>query len=146
MSDRIEKIIVVNAPIEKVWRALTNHVEFGEWFKVKLEGPFVVGQITRGQMTYPGYEHYPWESRVEVMDEPRLFAYTWPHAKPDEDTAKAAWTRVEFRLERVAGGTRLKVVESGFDAVPEDRRAEAMRGNEKGWEEQAGNIKAYVER
>jgi uncharacterized protein YndB with AHSA1/START domain len=43
MSDRIEKSIELNSPIERVWRALTDHNEFGEWFRVKLDGPFAPG-------------------------------------------------------------------------------------------------------
>ena len=58
MIDRIEKTIEIKAPVSRVWRALTDHREFGAWFRVRLEGPFVPGQVSRGQITYPGYEHY----------------------------------------------------------------------------------------
>jgi uncharacterized protein YndB with AHSA1/START domain len=57
MSDRIEKTIELKAPVSRVWRALTDHREFGTWFRVRLDGPFVPGQVSRGQITYPGYEH-----------------------------------------------------------------------------------------
>ncbi|HYE41919.1 MAG TPA: SRPBCC family protein [Caulobacteraceae bacterium] len=145
MTNRIEKTVEIDAPVERVWEALTDHRQFGTWFRVDLHDPFVVGQTTRGQMTYPGFEHYPWESRTEVMDRPRLFAFLWPHAEPGEDTANGAWTRCEFRLDPVGERTRLTIVESGFEALPESRRAEALRSNEGGWEEQARNIKTHVE-
>jgi uncharacterized protein YndB with AHSA1/START domain len=145
MADSVEKTIELRAPIERVWRALTDHEEFGAWFKVRLDGPFAIGEQSRGQMTYPGYEHYPWAARVLVMDAPRLFAFEWPHTEsPDEDAARAAWTRVEFRLEPIATGTRLTVTESGFEALPPDRRVEFMRRNEGGWAIQVENIKAHV--
>lgn len=147
MSDRIEKSAFIAAPVRKVWSALTDHRQFGEWFRVDLAEPFVVGRSTRGAMTYPGYEGWPWESRTEAMEEPRLFAFSWAHVvERDEDVDAAPRTRVEFRLEAEGEGTRLHVVESGFDAVPAGRRGELMRGNEEGWAIQLGNIKAYAER
>ena len=77
MNDRIEKRIELKAPVARVWRALTDHREFGEWFRVKLEGPFVPGQVARGQITYPGYEHVKWEAVVEKMEPEKLFSFTW---------------------------------------------------------------------
>jgi uncharacterized protein YndB with AHSA1/START domain len=145
VSDSIEKTIELRAPVERVWRALTDHEEFGAWFKVRLDGPFVVGERSRGQMTYPGYEDHPWDARVLVMEAPRLFAFEWPHVeRPDEDLTKAPWTQVEFRLEPLGAGTRLTVTESGFEALPPDRRVEFMRRNEGGWAIQVENIKAHV--
>ncbi|MGA7109810.1 MAG: SRPBCC domain-containing protein, partial [Terracidiphilus sp.] len=81
MSDRIEKHIELNAPIARVWQALTDYREFGTWFRVQLEGPFVVGKVARGQITHPGYEHVQWEALIEKMEPERLFSFTWPHAK-----------------------------------------------------------------
>jgi len=149
MTDRIEKTVELRAPIDRVWRAITDHEEFGAWFRVKLDGPFVVGETTTGRITYPGYEHMLWRSRVERMDEPRLFVFSWPHPEDPADEsqlADAPETRVEFRLEEAPGGTRLTIVESGFEALPPDRRATAMRVNEGGWEEQTSNVKAHVEK
>ncbi len=147
MSDRIEKSIDLRAPVERVWRALTDPAEFGQWFRVKLDGPFVAGEVSRGHMTYPGYEHLPWEARIVTIDPPRLFAYTWhPYAiDPAADYSAEPQTLVEFRLEPTEQGTRLLIVESGFEALPEPRRIEAMRSNEGGWTTQAGNIQAHVE-
>lgn len=147
MADRIEKEIELNAPVERVWRALTGHREFGEWFRVKLEGPFVQGEVSRGHITYPGYEHVVWEVKVVRMDRPRLFSFTWhPYAvDPEVDYSGEPPTLVEFRLEPTTAGTRLKLTESGFDALPPGRRPDALRMNEGGWEEQMKNIKAHVE-
>jgi uncharacterized protein YndB with AHSA1/START domain len=148
MSNRIEKTIELNAPVEKVWRALTDHNEFGEWFRVKLDGPFMPGQVSTGHITYPGYEHLKWEARIKQMEAPRLFSFTWhPYAiDPAVDYSKETPTLVEFRLEPTPKGTRLVLVESGFDALPGDRMAEAMRKNDGGWAEQMKNIQAHVER
>ncbi len=148
MTDRIEKSIAIAAPVERVWQALTDHEEFGAWFRVKLEGPFVLGEVSRGRMTYPGYEHLKWEARVVAMEAPSLFAFTWhPYAvDPDKDYSADPQTRVEFRLEPVGESTNLMVTESGFDALPAERRDEALRSNTGGWEEQVKNVKTHVER
>ena len=148
MTDRIEKSIAIAAPVERVWRALTDHEEFGAWFRVKLEGPFVLGEVSRGRITYEGYEHLKWEARVVAMEAPRLFAFTWhPYAvNPDRDYSADPQTRVEFRLEPAGEGTRLTVVESGFDSLPAERRDEALRMNTGGWETQVKNVKAHAER
>jgi uncharacterized protein YndB with AHSA1/START domain len=147
MSDRIEKTIELKAPVSRVWRALTDYQEFGKWFRVRLEGPFVPGQIARGQITYPGYEHVRWEAVVRKMDPERLFSFTWhPYAvDPTEDYTGEPPTLVEFTLEKTARGTLLRVVESGFDKLPDKRRHEAFRMNEGGWSAQLGNIAQHVE-
>jgi uncharacterized protein YndB with AHSA1/START domain len=151
MNDRIEKRIELKAPISQVWRAVTDYREFGEWFRVKLDGPFVPGQVSRGQITYPGYEHVKWEAVVQEMQPERLFSFTWTH--PDSldkakyvegDHSKDPSTLVEFRLEKTATGTLLVLTESGFDNIPGDVRLEAFRRNDGGWAEQMKNIERYV--
>ncbi len=146
MNDRIEKRIELAAPVSRVWRALTDYREFGEWFRVKLEGPFVVGQVSRGQITYPGFEHVKWQATVQKMERERLFSFTWhPYAvDPKVDYSQEPPTLVEFRLEKTAGGTLLTVTESGFDKIPKHRRAEAFRMNEGGWTAQLENIERHV--
>lgn len=146
MNNRIEKSVELNAPIDEVWRALTDHEAFGEWFRVKLDRPFVVGEITTGAITYPGHEGVKWTSMTERMEAPRLFSFRWPHAKePHPDPSGEAATRVEFHVEPTATGTHLTIIESGFESLPEDQQIEALQSNDKGWDVQAQNIKAYVE-
>jgi uncharacterized protein YndB with AHSA1/START domain len=150
MGHSIEKRIELEAPISRVWRALTDYREFGEWFRVKLDGPFAPGQVSRGQITYPGYEHVKWEAVVQKMEHERLFSFTWPHPKSLEkedcpgDYSKEPSTLVEFRLEKTARGTLLVLTESGFDKLPGDRALEALRRNDGGWTEQMTNIENYV--
>ena len=149
-NDRIEKRIELKAPVSRVWRALTDYREFGEWFRVKLERPFVAGQVSHGQITYPGYEHVKWEAVVQKMEPERFFSFAWPHPKSLEkadyplDYSKEPRTLVEFRLEKTAGGTLLTVTESGFDKLPRDRRLEAFRRNDGGWTTQMKNVENYV--
>lgn len=148
MNDRIEKRIELKAPVSRVWRALTDHREFGEWFRVKLDGPFVPGEVSRGYITYPSYEHVKWEAVVQKMEPERLFSFTWhPYAiDPQVDYSGEPPTLVEFHLEKTATGTLLTVIESGFSKIPTDRQFEAFRSNEGGWGEQMKNIESYVAR
>src|SRR6266705_1204256 len=122
MDNQIEKKIELKAPVSRVWRALTDCREFGEWFCAKLDSPFVVGQLARGHITYPGYEHLRFEATVSKMEPERLFAFTWhPYAiDPAVDYSAEPTTLVEFRLEPKAGGSILHLTESGFDAIPKD--------------------------
>jgi uncharacterized protein YndB with AHSA1/START domain len=145
MDNRIEKRIELKAPVSRGWRALTDYREFGEWFRVKLDGPFVAGQISRGQMTYPGYEQVRWQAVVQKMEPERLFSFTWHHSlDPNADISKEPTTLVEFRLEKIQAGTLLTLSESGFENLPANLRLEALRRNDGGWTEQMKNIESYV--
>lgn len=145
-TDRIEKTIMLKATPARVWRALSDSREFEQWFRVKLQGGFEPGTSVRGHVTYPGYEHLKFEMWIERMEPERYFAYRWhPYAiDPDIDYSSEPTTLVEFRLEPQPGGTQLSIVESGFDNIPEGRRAEAFRMNSGGWAEQAQNIERHV--
>jgi uncharacterized protein YndB with AHSA1/START domain len=127
---------------------LTDYREFGEWFKVKLEGPFVAGKVSRGNITHPGYEHLQMEVLVQKIEPERLFSFTWhPYAvDPKVDYSTETPTLVEFRVEPAEKGTLLTVTESGFDKLPSSRRAEAFRMNDGGWTQQMKNIESHVAR
>jgi uncharacterized protein YndB with AHSA1/START domain len=146
MDDRIEKRIDLKAPVSRVWRALTDYREIGDWFRVKLESPFVPGQPSRGRITYPGYERLVMEIVVKELRPERLFSFTWHPCATDlnVDYSQETPTLVEFRLEKSASGTLLLLTESGFDKIPADRRVAAFRSNEGGWTGQMKNIEAYV--
>ena len=145
-QNRIEKHINLKAPPSRVWKALTDHKEFGQWFGVKLEEPFIVGKTVAGKLTYPGFEHLQWAVDVKKMEPERLFSFTWhPYAvDPTIDYSKETPTLVEFTLKPNGSGTQLTVTESGFDKIPADRRLEAFRKDEEGWTEQMENIAKYV--
>jgi uncharacterized protein YndB with AHSA1/START domain len=147
VNNQVEKRIELKASVSRVWRALTDYREFGEWFHVKLDGPFVPGEVSSGYITWPGYEHLKWEAVVQKMDPERLFSFTWhPYSvDPKIDYSKETPTLVEFRLEKTATGTLLLLKESGFDKIPSDRLLEAFRRNDGGWTQQMKNIEAYVD-
>lgn len=145
-TDHIEKRIELKASVARVWRALTDYREFGDWFGVRLEGPFVPEQTTRGKITCPGYEHLVMEVVVQKMEPERHFSFHWHPAAvdPNVDYSKETPTLVEFKLERIGDKTLLHLTESGFDAIPAARRDEAFRMNDGGWTEQVKNIEAHV--
>jgi len=147
MSDRIEKRIELKAPVSRVWRALTDHEQFGAWFQVTLEGPFEPGKEAVGRITHPGYEHVTWRAVVKEMVPEQLFSLTWhPFAvDPTVDYSDEPQTLIEFRLEPQGDGTLLTLTESGFEKIPAERRAEAFRMNDGGWTQQMENIRRYVE-
>src|SRR5215469_8458174 len=143
-TDRIERSVVVNAPRERVWRALANAEEFGTWFGVNLKGQtFSAGRLARGPITVKGYEHIFLEVTIDRVEPPNLLSYRWhPYAvAPNVDYSKEEPTLVTFTLSDAPGNaTRLTVVESGFDRVPPERRLEAFRMNGQGWSIQMDNI------
>ena len=147
-TDRIQKTVLLQAQRSRVWRALTDAAEFGQWFRVRLEGRFVPGAATTGFVTYPGFEHLRFEVLVDRMDAEHDFSFRWhPYAvDPEVDYSKEPPTLVEFKLEAVSQGTRLTVIESGFDQIPAERRNEAFRMNEGGWTVQMENIRKHVDR
>ena len=146
-SERMERKILLKASRSHVWRALANAEAFGQWFGVALEGKrFVAGERTQGQITYPGYEHLIWDVAVERVEPERVFSFRWhPYAvEPQMDYSQESETRVQFELEDMDGGTLLKVVESGFNKIPEARRLKAFRMDSRGWDEQMANIEAFL--
>jgi uncharacterized protein YndB with AHSA1/START domain len=145
-TDRIEKKILLRAPRKRVWRALTDSKEFGSWFGMKFDGPFVPGAKMRGVIVpttvnaevakaQKEYEGLPFEITVEQMDPERLFSFRWhPHAiERDVDYSHEPTTLIVFLLEEVPDGIMLTVTESGFDRIPIARRAKAFTANEQGW-------------
>lgn len=146
IDHQIEKQIELKAPVARVWRALTDYREFGEWFRVKLDAAFQPGQVSRGHMTYPGYEHVKWNAVVQKMEPEKLFSFTWhPYAlDPQKDYSNETPTLVEFKLKATSTGTLLTLTESGFENVPSNRRDEAFLRNDGGWTQQMKNIESYV--
>ncbi len=145
-TDCITKQILLRVPRTRVWQALTDAQQFGEWFRVKLENAFAPGAHVRGRVLYPGYEHVPFELTVERMEPERLFSWRWhPYSgDPEADYSTEPSTLVVFELEECEDDTLLTVQESGFDAIPLTRRMEAYRGNEASWAEQMLNIERYI--
>jgi uncharacterized protein YndB with AHSA1/START domain len=88
-----------------------------------------------------------WQARIDAIEPERRFAFSWrPYAiDPGRDYSAEPMTRVVFTLEPIATGTRLRLVESGFSGIPEERRAEAFRMNDTGWTQQMQNIRRHVE-
>jgi uncharacterized protein YndB with AHSA1/START domain len=144
--DRIEKKILLRAPKDRVWRALSDSKEFGSWFGAKLTGEFSPGATVSGPITSKGYEHLTMSVTVERVEKERLLAFRWiPYdVDPKANTANEPTTLVEFHLEEGKEGTLLTVVESGFDKVPLARRAKAFESNSEGWAEQLKNIERHV--
>ena len=145
-DDKIEKTVELNASVDRVWDALTDHRQFGTWFKVALDEPFRAGERSTGKMTYPGYEGIEWLAHVESLEPKSLFAMRWHDPDPHSDLPleQQPTTLVEFLLSENGGGTTLLIRESGFATYGDDQGKAAMQRNAGGWEIQATNIIEYL--
>lgn len=145
-TDRIEKQVMLDAPRSRVWRALTEVKQFNSWFGVTLETPFSPGAEVSGQINIRGFENVTMTIWIEAMEAERFFSFRWhPYAiEPGVDYSAEPTTLVTFTLEDSDAGTVLTIVESGFDAIPESRRAKAFSMNSSGWNGQAENIRKYL--
>lgn len=145
-APKIVKRILLRAPLNRVWRALANAKEFGQWFGMRFEGEFAPGARMRGVIVPTAadpdiakaqqpYSGIPFEIVIEQMIPERLFSYRWhPGAvDPNIDYSQEPTTLVEFTLEDAPEGVLLTVTESGFDKIPLSRRAKAFEQNESGW-------------
>ncbi|MGZ0717381.1 SRPBCC family protein [Pseudomonas palleroniana] len=145
--DRIERKVLLNASRKQIWEALTDAEKFGSWFGIALKGKsFVAGETIEAPITYPGYEHVMWRARIERILPQTLFSFRWhPYAvEQGIDYDEEPPTLVEFTLDDRAPGILLRVVESGFDAIPAARRQKAFKMNSRGWDEQMNNIETYL--
>lgn len=146
-TDRIEQQLQIRAPRSKVWKALTDLGQFQQWFGATLAGSFAVGKNAKGHVNAKGWEHVQIDIDVVKLEPEGYFAYRWrPFAvEADRDYSKEPKTLVEFKLDEVDGGTRVTVIESGFEKLFADRKDEAFRMHEGGWDGQLKNIAKYVE-
>jgi uncharacterized protein YndB with AHSA1/START domain len=146
-TDRIERKVLINASRARVWRALSDAGEFGDWFGVNFKGKtFVAGEHIQGKITYPGYEHLTMDVLVERIVPELLLSWRWHPAAidPNVDYSQEPTSLVVFELKEVEAGTMLTVVESGLDKIPLARRADVFRLNSSGWDQQMENIKKHV--
>src|SRR5580658_10228251 len=153
-TERIEKKTLLHAPLSRVWRALSDSTEFGTWFGMKFEGPFVAGTSVRGVITpttvdaevaksQKSHEGVVLEFIVERMAPERVLSFRW---HPADDPSAPPATLVTFVLEEAADGVMLTVTESGFDQIPIERRAKMFAANDQGWSAQMKLIAVYLAR
>lgn len=154
-TDRIEKQVLLRAPLARVWRAISEASEFGAWFGVEFDAPFAPGatvparivptkvdpEVAKMQEQYAGI---PFAIMIERMEPMSLFSFRW-HPGVSEPDPDDPTTLVSFELEERPDGTLLTITESGFDGIPLARRAEAFESNEHGWSIQTTLIAKYLD-
>ena len=139
---KIERSVFIRAPRARVWRAISEVAEFASWFQVKAEGEFKPGATIPMTCMVAGYEGIRFDVTIESVEPERRLAWRWiPGAEQPQNEGT---TLVEFTLTEEDGGTRVTVVESGFDRVALARRAKAFEENSQGWEEQMRNLERYL--
>ena len=155
---RIEKRVVLRAPLDRVWRAISDAEEFGRWFGVRFDGPFVEGaavtaaiapttvddDVAKRQEAHAGVKS-TWQ--IVAIEPQRRFAYRWhPFAvDPEYEYDQELTTLVEFTLAETSDGVLLTIVESGFDAIPGARRPASFEANSEGWAIQTDMVRRYLE-
>lgn len=147
-TDRIERSVLIQAPRSRVWRALSNAEEFGDWFGAQLRGQrFEPGQPVRGPLSACGHDDVMFDAVVDRVEPETLLSFHWhPYAiDATHDYSGEERTLVTFTLESRGEATLVRVVESGFDKVPPQRRLEAFRMNDRGWEAQMQRVKSHIE-
>jgi uncharacterized protein YndB with AHSA1/START domain len=134
---RIDRTIEIQAPPERVWRALTNPGELSAWFQVTIEGDIATGREVWMTTTHPQYAGQRFSVRFVEMTPPTRFVWQWYPGAVDKsvDYSREPRTTVTFTLEPTAKGTRLSVAETGFDAISLARRAKVYGDNSQGWTE-----------
>ncbi len=159
IPDAIIKTIQLNASQDRVWRAIADSSEFGQWFGCRFEGPFVAGQPIAGKMTptivndeiakmQKPYEGHPFNIVIDRIEPQTIFAFRWHPYAVDEgkDYSGEPETLVTFALKPVDGGTHLTITESGFSKLPPERREQAFTSNEGGWDAQIHMVEAWLAR
>jgi len=138
--DRIERTVDLTAPPEKVWAALTTAEGLAAWFGNQATIDLRPGGSAQMKWTAEGYTA---DMRVERVEEPSVFGFTWHiYGLPEDDPRR---TYVEFTLEPAGAGTRLTVVESGFAQLPEDAYRAAFDGNTRGWASELAELADYLD-
>jgi uncharacterized protein YndB with AHSA1/START domain len=156
-TDRIEKQVVLRAPMDRVWRAISDSQEFGRWFGVRIDGPFVGGASVTATITGTTVDEEVAELQrphagakatwqIVAVEPSRRFAYRWHPFAVDSDVDYDAepTTLVEFTLTPTPDGVLLTIVESGFDAIPVARRSAAFEANSGGWAKQVELVRKYL--
>ena len=156
-TDRIEKRVLLHAPRERVWRAVSDAQQFGTWFGVRFDGAFTAGRTLTGRISptqvdaavaamQKPYEGLPFAFHVERIEPMQRIAFRWhPYAvEAGIDYEKEPMTLIEFVLADAEGGILLTITESGFDRIPLARRARAFAANEGGWEAQTRLVAQYL--
>jgi len=137
--DRIERTVELDHPQTKVWAALTTAEGLGAWFGDQATIDLRPGGTA--QMAWTTGDRA--EMRVERVEEPTIFGFTWHiYGLPADDPRR---TYVEFTLEPSGAGTRLTVTETGFAQLPDDAHSKAFGGNTEGWVHELGELLDYLD-
>lgn len=147
MTNEIVRSVIINVPIDDLWRALTTAKEFGKWFGAELRGPFEPGRVTYGVMTLTGLEGSAFWMRIEAMEAPYLFRFSWPYDEkisPDDEELDTKITQVSFLLESLDNRTKLTIHETGFKKLPPSKKLQVFRNNTNGWDFQTERLIAHV--
>lgn len=157
-TNTITKTARLRAPLARVWSAISDSAKFGAWFGAEFDGPFAAGATVAGRIRpttvdaevatlQEPHAGMPFTVVVERVEPPSLLAFRWfPHGVGGPEHPDDPMTLVSFALTPHGDETDLVITETGFDAVPLERRAQAFSANDGGWAHQTRLIGLYVTR
>lgn len=154
---QIQKSILLDASIERVWQAISDAKQFGSWFGAEWDGPFVTNTIMNGRIVptqvdsevarlQEPHRGKPFCITIDEIDPLKRFRFRWhPFAiDPSYDYSRDPMTSVVFELSPLDPQTLLTITESGFDQLPLARQASAFQANDGGWSHQTKLIEKYL--
>lgn len=144
IADQIEREIVIAAPVSRVWAALTEADQIGTWFG---DAGAEIDPRPGGALTIRWRDYGVFHTTIERIEPERHFSWRWAHAAGEQPRPGNS-TLVAFTLTPAGDGTRLRVVESGFQALvmTDDERAKNVADNTQGWREELEELRGFLQR
>lgn len=140
---RVTRTIAVRAPIEVVWECLTDPASLADWFGDSATFPDGTGESATGSFGWSDAGEFP--ARIERAEAPRVWAFRW--GRRGEPLSDESSTLATFTLERVDGGTRVTVVETGFERLGDEIAVRAaLADNREGWTSELDELIALIAR
>jgi uncharacterized protein YndB with AHSA1/START domain len=142
----IEREVFISAPPDVVWRTITEPDQIVQWFSDEADVELKAGY--EGALTFTdrgSKEPTVVQLTVEAFEPARSFSYRWTY-EPGVVPGEGNSVLVEFFLIAENGGTRLRVVESGLEALDwsQEQKEEYEADHNRGWAQHIGDLAEYA--
>jgi uncharacterized protein YndB with AHSA1/START domain len=127
----IKRSIWINAPRERVWKAVIEPEQIAAWF-----APSTSFKMENNVVSILMGDQYVDVALIEVVEPPRQLT---TRGLPEKLIATT------YLLEEENGGTRFTVIENGLELLPAEEREKHLEQDSAGWELALGNLNAYIE-
>lgn len=124
----------LDAPVERVWKAITDPVQMKEWYFAMEGFKPVLGTSFRFKGTGSNGDEYVHLCVITALEENKVLQYSWSYE------GYPGYSLVRFELEPVGNKTRLTLTHHGLETFPKDRPDFAASSFNAGWTEIIGNL------